>query len=694
VSNPWFPAVWSVLQIAIGACRPLFRPAAGRRGRRLALASAIILTTTPLVAQTTKSPSVVDLKRLTVEELMQMDVTSVSRTSEPLGGAPAAITVVTNEDIRRSGATSVPEALRFVPGIHVARQTSSTWALSSRGFSSVNSEKLLVLSDTRSVYTPLFSGVSWDVQDYLLQDIERIEVIRGPGATLWGSNAVNGVINITTKDAQDTQGLYVETSAGNEERVSVSARFGGQIGRGTYYRVFGKYLERDSTFAVDLTNSDDWNTGHAGFRIDRHAGMRDFVTVQGDIYRGTVGQLAPAVTVIGRPGPAGPLRVHVNGGNVLTRWRRNLSQDADVQLRVYYDRTDRDDPSFTDALDTLDSDFQHRLRVGSRQEVTWGANYRFAANENVGRGIFAVEPARSRDHLLSGFIQDQIRIFDSLRVTGGTKLEHNSFSGVEFQPSGRIAWDPSSSHTLWGAVSRAVRVPTRLERDVTIDVSDPNGNPVVRLLGNRAFDSERLLAVEAGYRWQPVQSLSVDLAVFDNRYRGLASLEVGEPFLDAAASRTIVPLRNENLTAGRARGVEALVTYSPLPPWRLSASYSHLHLHLDPEGADLNRGEFLEGSTPRNQLGVRSSLDLPARLQFDAQFRHVSSIRRMPPLVTGEGLPEYSELDVRLAWEPWRQLEVSLVGQNLLHNHHVEFGPPTGRGAIQRGAYAKVAWGF
>jgi iron complex outermembrane receptor protein len=519
-------------------------------------------------------------------------------------------------------------------------------------------------------------------------------VIRGPGATLWGSNAVNGVINITTKNARDTQGLYVETGAGHEERLSLGARYGGRVGEGTYYRVFGKYFDRDATFGVDRQSPDDWQNAHMGFRVDRDAGTA-VLTFQGDIYRGTVGQVAPAVTIIGRPGPGGPLQVHVSGGNLLGRWRRPLSERSDLQLRVYYDRTDRDDPVFTDALDTFDSDFQHRVGLASRHEVTWGANYRLTANRNEGRGLFAVEPARARDHLVAGFIQDQVRILDSLRVTAGTKLEHNTFSGVELQPSGRVAWNVFSSHTLWGAVSRAVRVPTRLERDVAIDVTDPLGNPLVRLLGNDAFDSERLLAYEAGYRWQTLTSLSVDLAAFHNRYDGLASLEVGDPFPDPAnPARTIIPLRNENLTGGRARGLEALVTFAPLPAWRLSASYAHVDLSLDAGGADVNRGTFLEGSSPRHQLGLRSFLDLPARFRFDAQFRHATAIRHIPQIVSGEGLPGYSELDLHLAWDGWKQLELSLVGQNLLHDHHLEFGQPGARGEIQRGIYGKVAWGF
>ena len=645
-------------------------------------------------AQAPTGRSVAELKKLSVEELMAIQVTSVSKTEERLGDAPAAVAVVTNEDIRRSGATSVPEALRHIPGIHVARVSASTWAISSRGFSSVNSEKLLVLTDTRSLYTPLFSGVFWDVQNYLLQDVERIEVIRGPGATLWGSNAVNGVINITTKSARDTQGLYAETSVGSEERAAVAARYGGQIATGAYYRIFAKYSDRDATFGPNPDSPDDWQVGHFGFRSDWEATARDTWTVQGDIYRGDVGQLSPSVTVIGRPGPAGRLRVGVSGGNVLTRWRRSLSPGSDLQLRLYYDRTHRDDPSFDDTLDTVDLDVQHRFARGGRHTFTWNANYRLTANDNHSGGIFAVDPSFSRDQVVSGFLQDQIRLLDPLHVTLGAKVEHNDFSGIEVQPSGRVAWDPWPRHMVWGAISRGVRVPTRFERDIAIDVTDPAGTPVVRLLGRREFDSEQLLAYEAGYRWQALRALSVDTAAFHNRYEGLASLELGAPFPEPGTARTVIPLQNQNLTDGRARGVEALVTYAPVVPLRLTASYSHVDLSLDPRGADLNRGRFLEGSTPRHQFGLRSYLDLPARFQFDVMFRHLSAIRQIPLIVTGEGPDAYSELDVRLAWDGWRRMEISLVGQNLLHDHHAEFGAPASRGEIQRGVYGKVTWGF
>ena len=655
----------------------------------LSLCPCLLFAQVPAVTR-----SVAELKKLTVEELMAIQVTSVSRAEEPLGDAPAAVAVVTNEDIRRSGATSVPEALRHVPGIHVGRESGSTWAISARGFSSVNSEKLLVLTDTRSLYTPLFSGVFWDVQDYLLQDIDRIEVIRGPGATLWGSNAVNGVINITTKSARDTQGLYAETSVGTEERASVAARYGGQMANGAYYRVFAKYFDRGATFTPNQESPDDWQAGHFGFRSDWDATARDTWTLQGDVYRGDVGQPSPSITVIGRPGPTGRLRVGVTGGNVLARWRRALAPASDLQLRLYYDRTHRDDPSFTDTLDTVDLDFQHRLVYANRHNITWNANYRLTANDNRGTGIFAVDPTFSRDQVVSGFVQDQIRLFAPLHVTLGAKVEHNDFSGAELQPSGRVAWTPRLRHMVWGAVSRAVRVPTRFERDIAIDVTNPAGNPVVRLLGNREFDSEELLAYEAGYRWQALRALSVDTAAFHNRYQGLTSLELGAPFPDPFSGRTIIPLQNQNLTDGRARGIEALVTYAPILPLRLTASYSHVDIRLDPRGADLNRGRFLEGSTPRHQFGLRSYLDLPARFQFDVMYRRLGAVRQIPQIVTGEGLRGYAELDVRLAWDGWRRMEISLVGQNLLHDRHAEFGEPAARGEIQRGVYGKVAWGF
>jgi iron complex outermembrane receptor protein len=660
-----------------------------------ALATALLLCPTGhAAASQDMTASTGALKRLSIEELMDIEVTSVSRTAETLSSAAAAISVVTNEDLRRSGATTIPEALRGVPGLHVARRNSNSWAVSSRAFSSINSEKLLVLSDSRSIYTPLLSGVTWDVQDYLLPDIERIEVIRGPGASLWGANAVNGVINITTRNARDTQGTLLTATVGTEEQGSTAARYGGKLGDSGFFRVFGQYSERDATFHPSATTSDDWRIGHAGFRADWDASSSDTLTLQGDLYRANIGQFAPAIDVIGRPGPTGNLEVHATGGNVLGRWRRQLASGSDLQLRAYFDRTHRDDPSFRDDLDTVDVELQHRYLPSARHEIVWGLSYRYTDNSNRGKGIFAVVPENSRDQLFGGFAQDQFAISDALRLTVGTKLEHNDFSGFEVQPSVRLAWDIAPGRNAWAAVSRAVRVPSRLERDIAVEATPPGSNPRALLLGNHDFEAEELLAYEVGYRWQPLDVLAFDLAIFQNRYEGLASLEFGTPTLDPGSGVITFPVMNVNLTDARSEGVELLTTFSPTDDWRLIASYAYIYLDMQPHGADLNRGAFLEGTTPRQQFSLRSLLDLPGGLQLDAQFRHSTELERQPEVIAGPGIDPYSELDVRLAWQASEQLELALVGQNLLHDHHVEFGTPAARGEIERSVYGKVTWQF
>jgi iron complex outermembrane recepter protein len=655
----------------------------------LLVVAALLSTAAGALEQETSAGVISMLKSLSIADLGKIEVTSVSRTTESLGSAAAAVAVVTQQDIRRSSATSVPEALRGLPGIYVGRRNANSWAISSRGFSSINSEKLLVLSDTRSIYTPLLSGVQWDVQNYIMADIERIEVIRGPGATQWGSNSVNGVINITTRNARDTQGLFVEGRGGSEEHAALAVRNGGRIGERGYYRVFGQYFDRDASQLADPSSSDDWHMAHAGFRTDWEAGTADAFTLQGDWYDGRVGHLAPAISIEGRPGPPPPLRVQLNGGNLLGRWRRTLDADGSFEFRAYYDRTHRDDPSFRDDLDTIDLDFQHQFALPA-QRLIWGLNYRWSSNRNRGKGLFAVDPPRSRDELFSGFLQDQIAINDSLHLTLGTKLEHNDFSGVEIQPSARLAWEMPQAQTLWAAVSRAVRVPTRLERDIAIEITAPGADPAGRLLGNRDFDSEKLIAYELGYRRQVSRRLSVDMAAFLNRYRGLASLEVGTPFTDPEDGRTVYPVVNENLTDGRAAGMEALVNFAPTDRWRLTASYSYLDMNISPDGQDLNRGQFADGSTPRHQWGLRSAVDV-GPLQIDAFLRRVGAIRRDPQITTGEGIPAYTELDLRFARQ-WKQIEFAVTMQNLLHDQHLEFGTPAHRGGIERSVHASIVW--
>ncbi len=659
----------------------------------------VILRSVVLLACTATFPTIIHaaatlspdrLKQLSLDELLELEVTSVSKSEQRFESSPAALTVVTDEHIRRSGATQVADALRGVPGLHVARRNAASWAVSSRGFSSTNSEKLLVLSDTRSVYTPLFSGVYWDVQDYFLDDIERIEVIRGPGATLWGSNAVNGVINITTKSAVDTQGTLFESTFGTEDQAIFAVRHGGRAAKGVHFRVFAKYTERDESRNTS-ESSDASHLGSFGFRTDWAAtDGRDELTVQGGLYDGSMGQLSPSVSVIGRAGPEGDLKAKVSGGNLLARWRHQFDQGSDLQVRAYYDRTRRDDDSFNDELDTFDVDLDHRFAFGRLREVLWGVNYRHTSNRNEGKGIFALVPPVSDDELLSAFVQVQVDFGETFQVTAGTKWEENDFSGSELQPSIRAVWEPAEHHTLWVAASKAARIPTRLERDVAIDASDPAGNPVVRLLGNRDFGSEELIAFEAGYRWRAADPLHLDLAVFDNHYDELSSLEFDPPFVDPADGRTVIPIRNQNLTSGRARGAELLVTASPSERWRLSASYAYLHLSLEPSGQDLNRGVFYDGATPRHQFALSSYLTLPGGFEVDAHFRRNTALRRLPEVSSGEGIPGYSELDLRVAWRASDRLEVAVVGQNLLNSSHVEFGSPQARGEIQRAVYVKL----
>jgi len=671
--------------------RPLLRawPRPPLRGALYLLCLAAL----PAAAHQTESDSLDALKRMSFEELMNVEVTSVSRTREALRDAAAAVAVVTPEIIRRSGATTLPDALRLVPGIHVGQRTSNVWTMSARGFSSNVSEKLLVLADTRSIYTPLFSGVQWDVQDFFLEDIERIEVIRGPGATMWGSNAVNGVINITTRSARDTHGTYLEAAAGTFDNGWVAARYGAETSGGLNYRVFGKYRDRGSTLHSSTTTDDQWSFAHGGFRTDWDGSARDSFTVQGDVYSGDIGQLFPAVEIIGRQGPQGELNVDVSGGNLLGRWRRVQDEHSDMQLRFYYDYSKRDDPSFEDTLHTFDLDFQQRFAQFTHHEIIWGASFRLTSNDNRSGGLFALDPEKSDDALYSGFIQDQIALADTLRLTVGTKLEHNDFSGFEVQPSVRLAWFPREAHTLWSSISRAVRVPTRLERDIAIELFEPSAgaNPTAKLLGNPDYESEELIAYEAGYRWQPLSALSIDLALFYNDYESLTSLEIGAPFIDPEDGRTVFPVVNQNLNYGHTKGAELQLDWSPLENWLLSLNYTHIDMSLNAGGQDQNRHEWLEGSTPRNLAGLRSLLTLGERFELDAQLRYQSRIHSIPADLAGIGVDSYTELDLRLGWRVSDNWDLSLVGQNLLHDEHAEGGPPEQVGLLERAAYIKAS---
>ena len=629
------------------------------------VAWSIVCFTTPASSQqpdtTTQAES---LKTLSIEQLLNVEVTSVSRRPEPLARAPSAIQVITQQDIRRSGASSLPEALRLATNLEVAQVDSRQWAISARGLNSTTANKLLVLIDGRTVYTPLFSGVFWDVQDVPLEDIDRIEVISGPGATLWGANAVNGVINVITKNAKDTQGLLLSGGGGTELRGFGTAQYGGTLGSAVHYRVYGSGLTRQPTvLPTGLDAADDWHFGQGGFRLDWDPSQVSHVSFQGDLYDGRISQ------------PSAP-EIAVSGENLVGRWSRTLSANADLRAQLYYDRTHRDIPgTFGEDLDTYDVDLQHHARLGASHDVVWGLGYRLINDRVANSSALAFLPAHVTRQWFTGFAQDEIALASDLHLTLGTKIEHNDYTGVEIQPSGRVNWTVSQFGALWAAVSRALRTPSRIDRELFAPAQPP-----YVLAGGPTFDSEEELAYEVGYRHQR-GSLALSVATFYNRYYGLRSLEQTNP-------PAAFPIVIANGQDGESYGAELSADYRLTDRWRLVAGYTELRIHIWalPTSTDTSRGSA-ENHTPDRQFTVRSSTDLPGHLSLDGTFRYVGEI-------VNQQVPAYGEFDVRFGWQPVPRLELSVAGQNLLHDHHAEFGAPTARSEIRRGVYGSLQWHF
>ena len=645
--------------------------------------------------------SVSDLTELSLEELLNVQVTSVSKQAQPLSQTTAAIFALTQEDIRRSGATSIPEALRMVPGLQVARLDSNKWAISSRGFNGRFANKLLVLIDGRSVYTPIFSGVYWDVQDTLMEDIDRIEVIRGPGATLWGANAVNGVINIITKKAKDTQGGLIVGGAGTEERGFTGIRYGTALSEHTHIRTYGKFFARDDQATVTGDRgSDDWQQARGGMRLDHTTNNGDTLTVQGDYYNGDYRDRITEPTLITPFSQASDIKVQLTGGNLLGRWTRVVSPTSGFSLQLYYDRSERSSPQIGEKRDIADVDFQHRFALGTRQHVVWGLGYRFTNDQLVNSSIIQFAPRSRLLNLWSGFLQDEIALLPkAVTLTLGTKVEHNDFTGFVVQPNGRLRWTPTPHQTMWASVSRAIRTPSRAEDDVRINqVTTPPsaatlGLPALAaLVGNHGYGNEKSLAYEVGYRNQLSNTLSIDLAAFYNHYKDLRTTEPGTPSLETtpAPVHLLVPFNATNKLRAETYGVEATVEWHPTEWWRLQSSYTYLLMRLytdrttDPTAGDA------KGQSPAHQFSIRSLMSLPHNIELDLWGRYVD---RLPVAQ----VPSYVTLDARIGWRPTKQLELSLVGQNLLDSHRPEFrekiltSSPT---EIQRGVYGKITWRF
>jgi iron complex outermembrane receptor protein len=593
------------------------------------------------------------------------EVTSVARQVSTVGKSPAAVFVITQEMIKHSAANNIPDLLRLVPGLEVARVDSNKWAVSSRGFNGQYAKHMLVQIDGRAVYNQFYSGVVWSMQDVPLQDIERIEVVRGPGATVWGANAVNGVINIITKSADDTQGVLAYGGTGTEERGFSTLRYGGKIGDDLSYRVYGKQFERDGGYLFG-PEADDWRQARGGFRADWTPTGDDVITLQGDMFDGDTGETR-LVPFSGFPFVA-PLAYdnHDQGQNCVLRWSRVINDDSDWSVQTYYDRLSRTTPFVDLEQRTADIDAQYRFPVGARHNVICGAGYRQIDDRFFG-SVFDVtlDPAARNTNLFSAFIQDEITLSEDVwRLIMGAKWIHNDFSGPEYQPSIRLLHTPDERQTLWAAVSRAVRTPNRIEDDLTFhQFVGFNPNPTfVRIVGNRALEAEDLVAYELGYRAQPTESFSWDLATFYNNYTDLSGpVAIGAPFFDPTIPAVIVPQTLDNTLGADSYGAELATTLQMNPDWRLSGAYTLLYIDMHAGPTD-----FTEGSNPHNQASVRSSWALNPEWDLDLIGRYVDNL---PAL----GISSYVAADARLAWHPSDNFEWAVVGRNLLDDRHAEF---------------------
>jgi iron complex outermembrane receptor protein len=605
------------------------------------------------------------LKRMSIEELMDVEIYSASRRLEPSQAAPDAIYVLTGNEIRRSGATSIPEALRLVPGVQVGRVDANKWAVSIRGFNSREANKLLVLMDGRSIYDPLFSGVLWEAQDAMLEDIDRIEVVRGPGGTLWGANAFNGVINIITKRASETQGALLSASAGDEDKYTAAARFGWQTGEDQFARVYFKALERDTGYSAIGPPHDGTTLARGGFRWDWNAAQTNDFHVSGDVF---------SVDADSRETPALVQTVKHRGHNVMARWNHAFSETNSVRMRIYYDDVTYDGLAFDQDRSTYDLELQQTLQAGPAHLVVWGGGYRRMRDNthSLLAGFVDVLPKRRDDALSNVFAQDTLTLMpDRLHLTVGLKYEKTDYAESEWLPNIRLAWTPSPEQTWWAGVSDAVRVPSRLESDLTFLGTLRPGNQ---------FEAEHVRAYGIGHRQLVSSQFWYDVTLFYQDYD------------DLRASQQNGFLRN--FMDGDTYGVEVALRWQPTMDWRLEAAYSYLTMDLSlTSRATGNPGQptYVEGLAPRNQFSLRAGVDVADNLELDATMRYVDEL-------TSLRFDNYAELDLGATWYPLPFLELSLVGQNLLHDHHPEqafaFSGSGMYTEVERRAYGKATWRF
>jgi len=644
---------------------------------------------------------------ISLEDLLKVEVTSAARKAQRINDVAAAVFVVSREDIERSGATSLPEVLRMVPGVEVARLANNRWAVSVRGFNNRFANKLLVLMDGRSIYSPIFSGVLWENEDTLLEDIDRIEVIRGPGAAMWGANAVNGVINIITRRARDTQGNLLIAGVGSEERALAGFRHGGQAGGG-HYRVWAKGFARDEAVTpAGKSGNDYWRSARTGFRGDWSMAAGHRLTLSGQAYTGFTGDR------FNRPDVASPTGMTVSnleqtgkGAHLLGRNEWTLADGSEMALQGYVDHTNIElAGTFKEVRTTIDLDFQHRLLLAPNHDVIWGLGYRRSSDRTTSGSLISVTPRTGSFTLASAFIHDDITLIpDTLRLMLGVRLEKSSFTRLEPMPNARLMWTPSENQSIWMSLSRAVRTPSRAELDAQVDLgvlpggAPGNPTPLPILTRNVPDDHklkvEKVTAYELGYRQQMSPTLSADIAAFHNEYRDLRSVMLGsQRFVAGLPPYIVQEIVPDNSVRAYTHGLEVALDWNLLPWWRIQPSYSYLSLHARSTTGDrssVQTAARINQSDPQHKLSLRSAMSFSDRHSFDLWLRHVSKLGN-------NAIPAYTSLDVRYAWRPRRDFELSLVGQNLLDRSHPEFVPdllPSQACEIERALYVKARWLF
>jgi len=632
----------------------------------------VALLAVPAAAAAQAGNAQPDLAELDIEELGRITVTSASRGPEPVSHASAAIFVITREDMRRAGSRSIPDALRLAPGLQVARVTARDWSITARGFGEASPNKLLVLVDGRAVYSPLFAGVFWDIQAWPISDVDRIEVILGPGATLWGSNAVNGVINIITRDASVTRGGRLSVRTSTDAPITALARYGFGLGASSALRVYGMYSDHDpSRFADGTDADDDWRRGQGGFRFDSDLSGRDHLTIQGDAYAAEGDQISRLVTLDPPYAELVPGSREVNGGNILARWTRTLGARSELRVQGYYDRAVRTQLPATGrvAVDLADIEFQHRFGLGRRHDLVWGAGYRLVSDELEDLFAIGLVPPARNTYLLTAFAQDEITLApDRLFATLGAKLERNDFTGVEIQPNARVRWSPVPEHTLWASTSRALRIPTRLDTDIRFITNVLPTSPLtlVRVEGNEDFESESVVAAEVGYRGELASWLSLDVSAYHSWYDRLRSTHPLAPTTEDG--RTVLPVTIGNDANARTWGGTVAVNWHPATRVLVRGSYTRLEMRVtsDSDAAPNSVPNISAGANPEHFGSLAVFVALPRDLELHLIGRYVGALST--PLIE-----DYVEAGARLGWRVTPNFSVGIRGENLLHDRHAEF---------------------